>query len=803
MKYNLIIRLTIFILLFCSIAGNTNADGKSSVRIGFVTDRPLGEWKYLLDLFKTEITDLLQSDYVIEFPEDKLVSGNWTIPSIQAATDQLLNDPDVDVVITLGLISSNYVCLKDDLPKPVIAPFAIDAKLQGIPEKAGASGVKNLNYLTTPCTVRDDLAAFKEVTNCSNVSFLLNGLLDATAPEFRHHIQVVAENLGIKVTVVPILDKADEIIPRIPPETDAVYVGAAYHMSDAEFDKLVQWFIDRKLPSFSVMGEMDVERGIYMGLASDDYFDRTARRVALNLQRILMGEAPSEIPVAISMGKRMSINMSTARAIDRFPSWAVLTEAELISEKRKDIKRELTLAQAIREAMSVNLDLMVQDYAVESGEQDVKKAWSNLLPHLEVGATGLLIDDDRAAASLGQQAEQTLTGSATLTQILFSEPALANLSIQKKLQIARTAEKQQKELDIAAETATAYLNVLRTKTVEKIQKNNLKLTRSNLEAAQVRDAIGVAGTAEVLRWEAQIASSRQAVIEANSRRNVAEMQLNRLLDKPLEDPFRTIEVDIHDQELLLSNERLFHYIDNPWTFDLVRDYLVGLGEENSPELKQLDALIEAAKRRKTSAQYAYYTPSLGLQADASRLWWEGGEGTEGPDFGGTIPITFPQADDNNWSVGIKLTLPIFSGGAKRAESVQASREVQRLEVQRNLFADQIEQRIRTALHVAGASYAGIGLSKDAAVAADQTLELVSNAYNQGTVSILELLDAQNAALVADEMAANSIFNFLSDYMQVQRAVGSFDVLRTPDENRQELERLEQYVKEHKKQQESR
>ncbi|MBU0518647.1 TolC family protein, partial [bacterium] len=644
-----------------------------------------------------------------------------------------------------------------------------------------------------PCTVYDDLRTFQEVTGCQQVTFLLNGLMDSSAPQFRQLVQQVGDELGINVSVIPIGDSVEEVISQIPEGTDAVYVGAAYHLPDAEFDKLVRYSIDQKLPSFSVMGKADVSRGIYMGLSGDDFFDRTARRAALNLQRILFGEEPGEIPVAFSLGKRLSINMTTARAIGRFPTWAILTEADLISEKREDISRQLTLAQAIREAMTANLELMVQDYAVQAGAQDVKNAWSNLLPHVDIGAAGVLIDDDRAAASFGQQAEKSLTGSGTLTQVLFSEPALANLSIQKKLQIARTAERELKRLDIALAAATAYLNVLRTKTVERIQKDNLKLTRSNLEAAQVRDAIGVAGPAEVFRWEAEIANSRLAVIEGNSQRNLAEMELNRILDRPLEDPFKTIEADLHDPELLLSYERLFHYIDNPWTFDVVRDYLVERGLENSPELKQLDALIDAVKRRKTSATHAFYTPTLGLQADVSQLWWEDGEGTEGLDLGEQMPFSFPAADDNNWSVGVNLSFPLFSGGAKQAERIQASRELQRLEIQRASIADQIEQRIRSALHIAGASYAGIGLSQSAAQAADQSLNLVLNAYGQGSVSILELLDAQNAALVGNQMAANSIFNFLNDYMQVQRAVGAFDILRTPAQNLEDLEGLEKYL----------
>ena len=55
----------------------------------------------------------------------------------------------------------------------------------------------------------------------------------------------------------------------------------------------------------------------------------------------------------------------------------------------------------------------------------------------------------------------------------------------------------------------------------------MKLSRSNLELARVRQQIGFSGSAEVYRWESQIATARKRAIEANARRNAAEIALNR------------------------------------------------------------------------------------------------------------------------------------------------------------------------------------------------------------------------------------------------------------------------------------
>ena len=133
-------------------------------------------------------------------------------------------------------------------------------------------------------------------------------------------------------------------------------------------------------------------------------------------------------------------------------------------------------------------------------------------------ATGLQIDKDRAKASFGSQAERSLSSSATMSQVIYSESALANVDIQQHLYQSIKNEREQLRLDIALEAALAYFNVLKAKTYERIQKENLELTKSNFETARRREAIGISGRSEVYRWESQIATSRQAVIEAEANR---------------------------------------------------------------------------------------------------------------------------------------------------------------------------------------------------------------------------------------------------------------------------------------------
>lgn len=128
--------------------------------------------------------------------------------------------------------------------------------------------------------------------------------------------------------------------------------------------------ITRKLPSFSSAGAERVAQGLLAGV-NKDAMNRISRRAALNLQRILLGDKPEIIPVAISLKKQLTINMATAKAIGVAPSWALITEAELVGEDKKEPARQLNLAKAVQEAVAANLDLKAKDFYVTAVKQNI------------------------------------------------------------------------------------------------------------------------------------------------------------------------------------------------------------------------------------------------------------------------------------------------------------------------------------------------------------------------------------------------------------------------------------------------
>lgn len=451
-------------------------------------------------------------------------------------------------------------------------------------------------------------------------------------------------------------------------------------------------------------------------------------------------------------------------------------------EEPEPVTRTLTLFDAVNEAIEVNLELLNTHQQLAVAEQDIARAKAQRFPRLTASAMGTIIDEDRASAPAGQ-AERSISGSLSLTQIIFSDKVNANVTIEKLMQQARTDELEQVKLDITLEAAAAYLNILRAKTYETIQKDNLQVTISNLEQAKLRYSVGISRLSDVYRWEAEVAADKQDFLDAKERRKQAEIHLNRLLHRPQEEQFGTAELSIDDPLLSTGATPLLAYLDNPSMSRLFRDFAVQKGLENAPELAQLDAASKAQQRLKSSISRECILPTIVAQGEVTDTFWKDGKGSE----------DIPGAPDGlTWHVGLQVSLPLFSGGARIAESRQASLELDRLILERSLVEEQLEHRIRSAFYSTSHSYAKIDLSRDEAEAAHKTLEVMIALYARGAVAMLDLIDAQNAALVADLVVTDSKYNFLIALMKSERAINHFDFFSTPEERERFFQEFDEY-----------
>ncbi len=774
---------SVFILI------STSAQALPTKRIGIVLDGPSEMNQRAISIYEKEIIAVTEGEFDVQFPTDKIIQADWTAASVGSAIDKLLSDPSVDILITLGVIGSIEVSERRNLNKPVIAPWIIDRELIGLPiNEKGASGIKNLYYLARPITLSRDIEVFREIVPFNRLALLYMPIVTQLIPSIENLVQNIAREQGIVIVTIPTGTSIQSTLAAIPQDAQAVLITPLLQYTQDELGHLVDGLIERKLPSFSMLGRSEVERGVLAGLTPAQDLNREARRVALTVLSILLGEDAGSLPVEFPIQEQLTINMATARAIGFSPKWDVLTEADLIEEEPEVPERRLTLDEAVDESVEVNLDLLAIDRFVAAGAQDIWLAIAQLLPQADISLDNTYIDEDRAEASLGILPQRSLSGRATVGQLIFDEPTWANVSVQRYLQRARELSRDQIRLDIIAATSIAYLNVLKAKTFEKIRKDNLNLSKSNLEIAKNRRDIGVASPSEVFRWESEISLDRIDVVDAVAQTENAKILVNRLLNHPQGEDFETVEVGVDDPSLVVSDPRLYPYVDNPRSFNVFIDFMVNEGLNQSPEIRNIDSQIAAQDRILKSTKRAFWLPSFSFLGAITQRFASGGAGSDvtiPPDF----PLQLETVDDTEWTVLLQARFPLFRGGAKIADYRQARETVSQLKFERDSTAEKVEENIRSALNNAGASFPSIRFARDAAEAARKNLDLVRDSYSRGVLSILDLLDAQNASLTADLNAATAVYDFLIDLMNVQRASGKFDFFTSQDERNEWFEEL--------------
>jgi outer membrane protein TolC len=685
--------------------------------------------------------------------------------------------------VATGPLGSLEASRLPNLAHPVIGTWILDTEIQQVPFRDGASGRRNFTYITVGNLLSADMAALDLVVEYDHLVVTGSAGWVAALPGDGSALDQVTDS---RTSFVTGGGTVESILASLPDDADAIYLMPMIDMSSADITVLLAAFTERRLPVLSLIGEPEVRAGALLGVAPDDWQRRMYRRVALVAGQILSGEEAADIPVMMMRDGRLFLNLRTADLIGVSPSFETIIEAVLIDELIEPGTERLDLYDVMAAAQSHNRDIAAVESAVAAGHEQVKVVMSELLPQINLGLSGQLVDEN-TASFFPPLSERTFSGNASLTQIIYSDRAWSGYSIEKHLQDARIGELNKVRLDVGLEAATAYIDVLRAQTRLQIQRQNLTFSRSNLGRAQVRVSVGEANRSELYRWESKIAAEQALVMDAAVNRRLAGVELNRVLNRPLEAPLELVDTTLGNQYSTLIDSRIDRYTRNPRSLEVLREFLVQKGLVGSPELQQFDAAILAAERSHSAATRSFWIPDVGLQGSVGQVFSRGGEGS---------PTTDPGAsDETSWNVGVFLSLPLFEGGARIAETQRTTQETHRLTRAREAAAQRVDREVRDAVFLVASSRLTIDLARKAAEAARLNLKLVADNYTFGLVSLVDLLDAQTNSFNTDLAAADAVNNYLTDLMRMERAVGQFTFFVPAEERDAWIEELEAYGRE--------
>lgn len=332
--------------------------------------------------------------------------------------------------------------------------------------------------------------------------------------------------------------------------------------------------------------------------------------------------------------------------------------------------------------------------------------------------------------------------SATLSQSILDLSKWADVETAKSQQQAQTATYQAAVQDLMVRVAQAYFNVL---TAEDTLRFNQSLEQSlerQLEQSQQRFKVGLSAITDVQDAKAQHDSAVAEVIAAKNSLDDAREALTQITGQPATDlkPLR--------QDLPLT----------PPVPNNLKQW-VQTAMSNNPSVQSQEYSVEAAEHSISSARAGHLpTLSASVSYGKSDAWTENGG--------------FHSHTPSHTTIGLTLTVPIFTGGFTQSQVRQAiySRDSSKdaLEAQRRLTVRNTRNFYRSVL----AGISQVQATKAAVTSSKSALEATQAGFEVGTRNIVDVLNAQQEVTSAQSNYSQARHQYVLDKLLLKQAAGT-------------------------------
>ena len=772
-----------YLLLLVSACLITTSLAQKKITIGILNDTDSRETELYLGHLKKSVSDVLGSSNQVTFTD---VLFNDFDLGIAKSNYQKLKD-EADILLSFGIINTLmlYKEREKGYPKPVVIIGSINNDFIEIHPSQVRSLVNNLTYLITPFSYKEDLDIFATLSNFQKIGIVIDEHLLNLLP-IKQLFNDYFSNKDINYEIIAVNESTNPETIKL--NLDAIYLASHSSISNETLDQLIDKINQNNIPSLSSYGVRDVKKGILATNQPAINVEQIIRRVALNIEAINDGQNAAELPLHINYDKQLTINMTTASKIGYPIRNSMLAKVNLIEGDKSQLPDEgYTIVELMQEVLKENLSLENERRNIDLGKQDIKGARSQYLPDLTTNATATYVDPNLAEVANGQNPEFSTMGNVSVSQVIYSEQASANIDIQKSNLASQRENYNAAELDAVLNAAIAYYNTLVIKTNLSIQNKNLQMTKQNLDIANQNLELGASGRSDVLRFKSQLAQNTQGMIEARNTLNQAYYQINQLLNRPI-----TADVDVKDTILVDSKDEDHHYsylsqmLDDPLQKEKLTRFLIDEAKNNAPELKFIGFNKAIVDRNFRLNDKGRYIPTVALKGQYNHTFSKSGAGAE-------PPAGFPVLPDGHYNLGVSLSLPIFQQSTRNIKKQTALIQKDQLDIQKQDAELSIEKNVNDIVLELINEVANIEISKVDLNFSKESLELSQNEYQNGAIPVIQLIDAQNNFFKASIANSTAQYNYQIALMKLQRAIGYFFEINSKEDNDAFIIRAKQYI----------
>lgn len=743
-----------------------NKDART-ISYAFVFDGPSYKNNELIEQFKTSIIASTAPNFRATFPKELQFSGDWTKDGAQTACNKALNS-SATMVISTGYLTSKYLT---NLPNKKKYVFTMEQY-----------GLKDLdgNPFNPITESTKGILVFKKLLGFNKAAILMTDSYYNTRKNWNEFGKDFLP--GVDYTVIPVKNNPDEVLSKIPSDCDAVIFTPLYNLSKENKKYLIGKLNEKKLYTYSTIGKEDVELGVLYGTGAIDVDKKIADALSFNIKGVLWGDKKASSNVTSYEDQIIFMNKDTAEQIGYQPHLRVLATAEVISTKPKEV---LNLSTIFDKIDKQNLNIAKTRLAIRAARRTSIAAILRYLPSFNVTLGYQQYNEDYAESAKLSLPEKTGIFSLGVDQVIYSPALVTDILVKhKKLDFAKE-ENRLNEQTMGINVALLYVDALMMQNIYNIQKEYVKESRENLAIARTRELRGKCGAEEPLRWASQLGVSEQHLIELSSSLKNLKIQINKMLDENQLKDFDLAPLTANDPAFFTSDINIIDYVTYPAAMENFTKMLVDEVYRVSPELAKLRAAIKMKKYEMAMYYQKFVLPDAKLSFTYTSLIdadYTGELQLYQPNTsGGHSLVSLAHPESTNAKFGIYAQWKPIEGGTKIAEIARTKAELDELKVYEQEVKASLEEHVRTVINRAISYYISLEAKYKAMAAAQANYRLVKKGYNEGTISIAQLTDAQKIYLDSKVDALNSQYLFFKELIWVQRALCSVNWVKAdPD-----------------------
>ena len=408
------------------------------------------------------------------------------------------------------------------------------------------------------------------------------------------------------------------------------------------------------------------------------------------------------------------------------------------------------LVSVYQEAANNNADLAAARAQYGAQKEVVPQARAGLLPNLSAGAdsNNVRTQIDQPAATANRDAH---SWRATLSQPLFRADRWFQLQAAQAVNEQASLQLSASEQNLILQSAESYFAVLRAQDNLASTKAEENAFKRQLDQSNERFDVGLSDKTDVLQSQASYDTARANRILAQRQVEDAFEALITLTNRQ----YNSIQGIVHTLPVL------------PPAPNDAKAWVETAGRQNLNLLASnyaVTAAEETLRQRK-----AGHLPTL----DAVAQYEKGDNDALGFSNPNQLPIPYG-GDVSQRTVGLRLNIPIYSGGLTSSQVRESYSRLDQTEQQREGLRRQVVENTRNLHRAVNTDVEQVQARRQSIISNQSAVEATEIGYQVGTRNIVDVLDSQRQLYASVRNYNNSRYDYILDNLRLKQAAGTLN-----------------------------